>query len=364
MTYRTWRPLCEKNWSYSFPVVISLQNLYSPWSLKFILVYIIISSYHYIHRNIITSYCNNDWAKFNWLPRPRFINLLSIILLYIIRQTGKLKLWISGTVTVGQSDSRITYLTASRIWILNLRTDIYTPYISSKNSQMPKKNITTASPLINDSPSAEINDTSPPSLSSLTEKKKPVQRRGFKWCQRYGNSFVLSFQMPGRERTILIIGPHWLGVIVTVCIILGGTTSDYHMIKDSGDHLSAFTRDFFFIFIAVFFVSTISFLFLTAFSDPGIIFPSTAEQSNLEEESAFNLDDIPYCDICSVYQFQHKKIHHCEDCGYCIEGLDHHCPWMGQCIGKKNMKWFILFNLSWLTYFLQLLYTAFVQMKW
>ena len=29
-----------------------------------------------------------------------------------------------------------------------------------------------------------------------------------------------------------------------------------------------------------------------------------------------------------------------------VEGYDHHCPWMGKCIGKGNKVWFTLFTLS------------------
>ena len=41
---------------------------------------------------------------------------------------------------------------------------------------------------------------------------------------------------------------------------------------------------------------------------------------------------------------------HCPDCNVCVEGYDHHCPWMGICIGKRNYKKFMTFNITWLTY--------------
>ena len=41
---------------------------------------------------------------------------------------------------------------------------------------------------------------------------------------------------------------------------------------------------------------------------------------------------------------------HCPDCNVCIKGFDHHCPWMGTCIGEKNYTPFLAFNITWLIY--------------
>lgn len=38
------------------------------------------------------------------------------------------------------------------------------------------------------------------------------------------------------------------------------------------------------------------------------------------------------------------RAHHCSICGYCVLAMDHHCPWMNNCIGLYNMKAFLLFN--------------------
>ena len=38
------------------------------------------------------------------------------------------------------------------------------------------------------------------------------------------------------------------------------------------------------------------------------------------------------------------KVHHCKNCGHCIYEMDHHCPWIDNCVGYYTMKPFLLFN--------------------
>jgi len=51
-----------------------------------------------------------------------------------------------------------------------------------------------------------------------------------------------------------------------------------------------------------------------------------------------------YCNICRVvYREGVEGTEHCTDCGFCVEGLDHHCPWSSKCIGNGNLNAFKCF---------------------
>jgi len=47
-----------------------------------------------------------------------------------------------------------------------------------------------------------------------------------------------------------------------------------------------------------------------------------------------------WCKNCSLYK--PDRCHHCRVCKSCILKMDHHCPWIANCIGFNNHKYFLL----------------------
>jgi hypothetical protein len=203
--------------------------------------------------------------------------------------------------------------------------------------------------------------------------------------QRYGNSYILTLKK-GR----FIIGPHWPGVLFTIGVVAVGTWINLRLLHKRSD-LSAWSIFLFKVFFATFFTLVNIFLLLTATTDPGILFENDCEENtaliNTPHTSAhaphssaytphtsthiphsphtpntphsYSRDSDDFCNICRVPTPPHLQIYHCPDCDYCIAHCDHHCPWMGQCVGRGNMRWFIIFNVCWVIYFSEFMYMAF-----
>jgi len=94
----------------------------------------------------------------------------------------------------------------------------------------------------------------------------------------------------------------------------------------------------------IFWVVLMFALMSAAMVDPGVI-PKDRDPPQGSTPPKFILvkDGVQYkwCRTCFIYRPPRAK--HCPICDSCVEKFDHHCPWVGTCIARRNYRFFLLF---------------------
>ena len=103
------------------------------------------------------------------------------------------------------------------------------------------------------------------------------------------------------------------------------------------------------IFLSTFFLIAdflvVSGLLRSKNADPGYMIPSETDCASREkliaDDSGKKIDHM-HTECCKRCGFSkpHERINHCSRCNRCVEYMDHHCVFVDNCIGKRNMPYF------------------------
>lgn len=135
---------------------------------------------------------------------------------------------------------------------------------------------------------------------------------------KIGNTYAFGFNEYSQPK--YIIGPHWYLYLLMNILIIGLGTFIY----------IEFLNRVFNQFLGVLFVLSIIFLlgvyFYNFIINPGILYKQLNQKDNGD-----------FCQICESYIPPGSNTVHCKFCNVCVTGFDHHCAWIGKCVGKNNL---------------------------
>lgn len=163
---------------------------------------------------------------------------------------------------------------------------------------------------------------------------------------------------------MLMSAPH-TGVFYLTCVLITGTSALFFAFDCP--FLATRITPAIPVVGAVLYFFTMSSLLRTTFTDPGVIPRASQDEAayiekQIEVPNSLNSPTyrppprtkevlvkgqtvkLKYCFTCKI--FRPPRASHCSLCDNCVDRFDHHCPWVGNCVGKRNYRFFYMFLVS------------------
>lgn len=147
------------------------------------------------------------------------------------------------------------------------------------------------------------------------------------------------------KRKTLTVLPVVFVVVIIMCLYLIYTF--YHIIPLIHENSEAGITQV--VIFNVFVLMTLICFVLSIVTKPGEI-PNTPEwsvkaveggsQNDIKSRELKSNGERRYCKWCAKYK--PDRAHHCRVCRTCVLKMDHHCPWISNCVGWGNHKYLLL----------------------
>merc|ERR1719387_2920167 len=155
-----------------------------------------------------------------------------------------------------------------------------------------------------------------------------------------------------------VTGPvGYIGVGTIALMVVPSVFAHVTVLREPNPWLSVLVRQ---VLATVFLACSLASFVSTNLSDPGIFprlrEPITAFDKAREEyrvrspprqidvvSNGFPVR-LKFCTTCNIYR--PPRTVHCRTCDNCVQKFDHHCPWVGNCIGLRNYRSFCAFIVS------------------
>ena len=176
-------------------------------------------------------------------------------------------------------------------------------------------------------------------LNNKNEKDYKIDsKKNNFFCYKKGNTYIITVDK--YNNPILTIGPERIFFVIFILFI-------------TGLFLFLFIYYYKYTPLYLFILGIIIYLiFIIVYTKMFISNPGFAKNIKIEKGK----DNYLYCRFCDIHVEKNTKTVHCSKCGLCVEEFNHHCGWIGKCIGKNNLYEFY-FLIFWI--FVIILYYSF-----
>ncbi|XP_066346320.1 protein S-acyltransferase 11-like isoform X2 [Miscanthus floridulus] len=127
-------------------------------------------------------------------------------------------------------------------------------------------------------------------------------------------------------------------ILFMLFVICGGVWAVYPIVFK----ISNFCGIFHCMVTAVLALFTITSYCLASFKSAGA--PTSIQWGSYPMVGKRDLENYTFCTYCN--KPKPPRAHHCRSCKMCVVDMDHHCPFIGNCVGASNHQVFVIFLIS------------------